>query len=109
MMALALSLGLARVAAAADPEHGKQVFSIWCAGCHEPLPGRGYSPPAGSYVLEQRYHGTLPSALEQRTDLTAAYIKTMVRNGRNMMPQTRQTEVSNADLDDLVAYLTHSK
>jgi mono/diheme cytochrome c family protein len=86
------------------------VFDVWCTGCHEPLPGPSYAPPAGTYVLEQHYHGRLPSALEQRTDLTATQIRTMVRNGRNMMPQTRKTEISDADLDDLIAYLTqHNK
>lgn len=95
-------------AQAADPDHGKQVFSIWCAGCHEPLPGSSYAPPAGTYVLQQRYQGRLPSALEQRTDLTAAYVKGMVRSGRNMMPPSRKTEISDADLADLAAYLSHA-
>jgi (+)-pinoresinol hydroxylase len=107
---MALSLGLVSGTRAADADHGKVVFSVWCTGCHEPLPGPSYAPPAGSYVLEQHYHGRIPSALEQRTDLTATLIKSMVRNGRNMMPQTRKTEISDADLDDLIAYLTqHNK
>jgi mono/diheme cytochrome c family protein len=109
----AFSLMLVAVGAATDSgrsriERGKTVFAIWCAGCHEPLPGRSYAPPAGTYVLNQRYHGTKPAALEQRTDLTAAYIKTMVRSGRNVMPPTRKTEVSDADLDALAAYLTRN-
>jgi mono/diheme cytochrome c family protein len=106
----ALSLALVSGTHAADAVHGQAVFGIWCTGCHEPLPGTSYEPPAGSYVLEQHYHGRIPSALEQRTDLTATQIRTLVRNGRNMMPQTRKTELSDADLDDLIAYLTqHNK
>ena len=107
---LAILIGLGSVSAgdAADLSRGKLVFDIWCAGCHEPLPGRSYAPPAGTYVLNKRYHGSKPAALEQRTDLSAAYIRAMVRNGRNMMPPTRKTEVDNADLDALAAYLTRN-
>jgi mono/diheme cytochrome c family protein len=104
--AVALGLGFAAGTQAADAAHGQAVFTVWCTGCHEPLPGRSYAPPAGSYVLQQHYQGRIPSALEQRTDLTANQIRTTVRNGRNMMPQTRRTEVSDADLDDVIAYLT---
>jgi mono/diheme cytochrome c family protein len=105
---LTLSFSLASSIQAADATHGKQVFSVWCSGCHEPMPGRSFAPPAGTYVLQQHYQGSPPAALEQRTDLTATQIKTTVRNGRNMMPQTRKTEVSDSDLADLIAYLTQS-
>jgi mono/diheme cytochrome c family protein len=107
---LAASFGLVGAIQAADAVHGQTVFAVWCTGCHEPLPGRSFAPPAGTYVLQQRYQGRIPPALEQRTDLTATQIRTMVRSGRNMMPQTRKTELSDADLDDLIAYLTqHNK
>jgi mono/diheme cytochrome c family protein len=108
LTAVAMSLGVVSGTQAADVAHGHVVFGVWCTGCHEPLPGPSYAPPAGTYVLEQHYHGRVPSALEQRTDLTATLIRTMVRNGRNMMPQTRKTEISDSDLDDLVAYLTQN-
>ncbi|HEX4025611.1 MAG TPA: cytochrome c [Steroidobacteraceae bacterium] len=104
-LTLAVSFALVGAGRAADLGRGKQVFQIWCAGCHEPLPGPSYAPPAGTYVLNKRYHGTKPAALEQRTDLTAAYVKAIVRAGRNMMPPTRKTEVSDTDLDALAAYL----
>jgi hypothetical protein len=63
---------------------------------------------SGTYSLEQRYHGAEPAALAQRTDLKAAYIRLTVRQGRNIMPRTRKTEVSDADLDAIVAYLTRN-
>jgi len=106
--AAALALVLGSGAQAADPQHGKAVFQIWCTGCHAPLPGTSYAPPAGSYVLQQRYQGAKPAALEQRTDLQDSYIKATVRSGRGMMPATRKTEVSDADLADLAAYLSHT-
>jgi mono/diheme cytochrome c family protein len=93
---------------AQNASHGKQVFEVWCAGCHEPLPGRSFEPPAGTYVLHQRYNGRIPEALEQN-DLKPDYIRQMVRNGKNMMPQTRKTELSDQDLADLVEYLSKSK
>jgi mono/diheme cytochrome c family protein len=108
LTAMAMNLGVVSGTHAADAVHGQAVFGVWCTGCHEPLPGPSYAPPAGTYVLEQHYHGRLPSALEQRTDLTPTQIRTTVRNGRNMMPQTRKTEISDSDLDDLVAYLTQN-
>jgi mono/diheme cytochrome c family protein len=118
---LAGALGLlvaATVALAQQPsqvQKGHELFEKWCAGCHNPDPalekhggglvGRVY---AGTYTLEQRYHGTEPAALEQRTDLNAAYIRRIVRQGRNVMPRTRKTELSDADLDAVVAYLTRN-
>jgi mono/diheme cytochrome c family protein len=91
-------------AGAADAEHGKRVYELWCADCHAPT-GERYGLPAGFNVLQRRYSGSLPADLSQRTDLTAATIKTRVRNGLNVMPRTRKTEISDAELDDIVAYL----
>ena len=100
---------------AAQIQRGHEVFEKWCAGCHDPDPalqkhggglvGRVF---AGTYTLAQRYHGSEPAALEQRTDLSPAYIRETVRQGRNIMPRTRKTEVSDADLDAIVAYLTRN-
>ena len=55
----------------------------------------------------------MPALLEKRTDLTPQLIKTYVRNGISVMPIFRKTEISDADLDAIAAYLTrnnkHSK
>ena len=51
----------------------------------------------------------LPAVLEERTDLTSVQIKTVVRRGLYGMPITRKTEVSDAELDDVVAYLTRNR
>jgi cytochrome c5 len=106
MAALAATgLAIATAATAAEAARGKMVFELWCKGCHEPLPGGGMVPPAGTYTLRQRYGDTLPSALEQRTDLIPALIRALVRNGIRVMPPTRKTEIPDSDLDALVAYL----
>jgi (+)-pinoresinol hydroxylase len=50
-------------------------------------------------------HGLNPAVLEQRTDLTPKMIESAVRNGLNFMPRFRKTEISNADLAAVTAYL----
>jgi (+)-pinoresinol hydroxylase len=92
-----------------DPVKGKAVFMRWCWGCHEPLPGHGIDPPAGTHTLQDRYKGALPAAIEERTDLKPDYIRTLVRHGVNIMPPLRKTEVTDQDLDDVIAYLTAPK
>src|SRR5690606_13601039 len=53
-----------------------------------------------------RYRGELPAELERRTDLSAAYIEAVVRDGYLSMPFFRPTELSDDDLEALIAYLT---
>jgi mono/diheme cytochrome c family protein len=106
LIALSLLLAGAVGAAEAAEPSGKAVFDQWCAGCHAPLETKlGFGPPAGTYTLGQRYKNAKPAALEQRSDLASAYVKLMVRNGAGMMPQTRKTEISDAELEALARYL----
>jgi Cytochrome c, mono- and diheme variants len=81
-------------------EHGNQVFQHWCAPCHAPGPRH-----PGTQALEVLYKGSKPAALEQRTDLLPEVTKVFVRNGVSMMAPFRKTEISDADLDALAAYL----
>jgi mono/diheme cytochrome c family protein len=99
----------ADASAAGKLAQGKAVFAQWCAGCHGPFPGMGRFPPAGSFRLHQRYGDTRPAALEDRIDLTADYIRTAVRVGLPIMPPLRKTEVSDAELDAVIAYLTRDR
>jgi len=46
--------------------------------------------------------------LAERADLTGAGIKTAVRSGMYIMPRFRKTEVSDAELDAIIAYLTRT-
>ena len=59
--------------------------------------------------LENKYQGTVPAALEDRTDLTAGSVALFVRRGVATMPFYRKTEVSDADLAALAAYLTRKR
>jgi hypothetical protein len=59
--------------------------------------------------LQRKYQGRLPALLEQRTDLRAPYIQVVVRNGVSFMPTFRKTEISDAELALLGAYLEHTQ
>jgi hypothetical protein len=73
------------------------------------MPGMGRFPPAGSFRLQQRYKDTKPARLEDRVDLTPNFISTMVRQGMPIMPPLRKTEVTDAELDAVIAYLTQRR
>ena len=78
-------------------------YQNYCSMCH----GEGGGKP-GTLALQAKYKGQLPALLEKRTDLTPQLIKTYVRNGISVMPIFRKTEISDADLDAIAAYLTRN-
>jgi mono/diheme cytochrome c family protein len=79
---------------------GNEVFQYWCAACHAPGPRH-----PGTQALDTLYKGAKPGALEERTDLTPELTTTFVRTGVSVMPPFRKTEISDADLAALAAYL----
>ena len=83
-------------------ERGAAVFNNWCSACHS----RGPQNAPGTTSLQAKYQGSVPAALEDRRDLTPDLVKFFVRNGVAMMAPLRKTEVSDADLEALAAYLT---
>src|SRR5579872_7075 len=94
--------------AAPSEENGRVVFEKWCAPCHGAIAPRGGALP-GTAALSVKYKGKVPAVLTERTDLAPAFIKTVVRHGLFGMPITRKTEISDAELEDVVAYLTHNR
>jgi len=86
-------------------ERGAAVFNNWCSACHS----RGPQNAPGTTSLQAKYQGSVPAALEDRRDLTPDLVKFFVRNGVAMMAPLRKTEVSDADLEALAAYLTRSR
>jgi (+)-pinoresinol hydroxylase len=78
-------------------------YQSYCSMCH----GEGAGKP-GTLALQAKYKGAEPALLEKRTDLTPALVKTYVRNGVSIMPFFRKTEISDADLDAIAAYLTRN-
>lgn len=106
-IAVAVTAGTTLLAAAsavfaqdASRERGKEVFDYWCAACHAPGPRH-----PGTQALDVLYQGQKPAALEERNDLVPAVTETFVRTGVSVMPPFRKTEISDADLAALAAYL----
>ncbi len=83
--------------------HGHDVFRYWCATCHGPGPGH-----PGADALAAKYHGSKPALLEDRRDLTPDQVRYFVRHGVSIMPFFRKTEISDADLDAIGAYLART-
>ena len=84
-------------------ERGEAVYEYWCNTCHGP---EMLKP--GTAALEIKYRGELPAALTERTDMVPEFVELMVREGISMMPFFRPTEISDADLDAVTAYLTQN-
>jgi len=62
----------------------------------------------GTVALQTKYKGAKPPLLSERTDLIPPVTKTFVRKGVLIMPFFRKTEISDADLDALAAYLARN-
>ena len=88
----------------AAPPTGFVQYERSCMVCH----GSGPARP-GTRSLATKYQNKLPAELAERTDLQPQYIKTVVRQGIAVMPPLRKTELSDADLDAIVAYLTRKR
>jgi mono/diheme cytochrome c family protein len=89
---------------APDIARGKQLYTYWCATCH----ARGRGNP-GTQSLEVKYNGAMPAALEDRTNLPPPVTIHFVRNGVALMPPFRKTEISDAELRDIAAYLARKR
>jgi mono/diheme cytochrome c family protein len=94
--------GAATLAAApaADPAVGEQVYARWCVHCH--AAGRG-NP--GTQSLQVKYDGRVPAVLLDRTDLTADAVAVFVRQGVQSMAPFRKTEITDAELAVLSAWV----
>lgn len=84
----------------ANLQQGKVVYDHWCAPCH----AQGDNHP-GTMALNAKYQGAIPGYLLERSDITPELIKTFVRTGVSIMPFFRKTEISDAELEDLAAYM----
>ena len=88
---------------AADWTEGKRVFERRCAECHAPGTGHPGTQQLGWTRGDSR------AILEQRSDLTAAYISVVVRNGLIEMPAFRPTEINDTELRQLADYLARPR
>jgi mono/diheme cytochrome c family protein len=79
---------------------GEQVYARWCVHCH--ASGRGMP---GTQSLQVKYNGRVPAVLLERTDLAAEAVAVFVRQGVQSMPPFRKTEISDAELAVLAAWV----
>lgn len=88
-----------RLASAGD---GATLFSNRCGSCHL-AGGMG----TNMVTVQQIKAGQPPlnGLLANRKDLTIGYVKTVVRQGKVAMPRLSRTEVTDAELDAIAAYL----
>lgn len=102
-LALALALGIWTFpdASVADTPAGKDTFERYCAACHAP----GHGHPGTQQLGWTR--GEAAAVLQQRKNLTPAYIKHVVRHGLLEMPPYRPSEIDDAALDALAIYLAN--
>jgi len=112
---LVSSIGVAEAQELSPAEaSGKVVFDKWCEPCHGRVAGGvfgglGTNALPGTSALMVKYKGDLPPVLEDRIDLQPIYISTVVRGGLYGMPISRKTEISDADLQNIIAYLTRPR
>lgn len=80
---------------------GGKAFRAKCGFCHLE---RG----TGTIMLGWRL-GADRALLEKRTDLDAAYVRTIVRTGLKSMPALTRIEVTDAELAAIASYLASPK
>jgi len=79
---------------------GEQVYERWCAPCHAAGPGH-----PGTQSLQVKYGGKTPAVLLERTDLSPEAVSVFVRQGVLMMAPFRKTEITDAELAALAAFV----
>jgi len=85
------------------PKTGKELYEHWCAACHDAGPGHpGTLRMAGDF-------GDNRSVLIGREGVDKDLVKYAVRNGFNMMPPFRPTEISDEELELLAAHVAGGK
>lgn len=77
---------------------GERLFGRECAYCH-------VGKNTGTVMLQHRLPKDTPAQLHERQDLTADYVKAVVRQGLVNMPPLSRVEVSDAELDQIASFL----
>ena len=107
--AIAAAAGAQAQDEAALIERGRTMYEYWCATCHGPgIGNNGVQHLPGTDALRVKYRGALPALLTERTDMAPELVKTYVRQGLTVMPFFRKTEIDDAELEAIAAYLTRN-
>jgi mono/diheme cytochrome c family protein len=88
--------------AAADDSEGQAKFVQLCGMCHR-------TGGMGVGILARRPGDTSKGLLEARTDLSAAFIKTVARTGIGNMPRMSRGEVSDQSMSAIANYLAKGR
>jgi mono/diheme cytochrome c family protein len=94
-----VTLALADTTHAADLARGQALYEHYCAACH--AAGEGHPGTMRLSVRADAAH----AVLIERRDLRPAYVAGIVRNGLQMMPPFRPSELSDEDLSHLAAFV----
>lgn len=89
-------------ATAAEAPDGKALFTNRCGMCHQTI-GMAVG------ILARRPGDVSKGFLEERKDLSAAFVTTVVRSGIINMPRMSRGEVSNAELTAIARYLSQGR
>ncbi len=101
VLVLAIALGGCVSLAHAQESNDRQIYADRCAKCHG-------ETGTGTFMLGRRL-GKEKAMLEQRVDLAPELIRHVVRNGIVSMPAITRVEVTDAELDAIVRYLTRTR
>jgi mono/diheme cytochrome c family protein len=102
LAAVAAGEGRAGEAPADVAPDGKALYQQRCGMCHQTI-GMAVG------ILSRRPADASKGFLEDRTDLSAAFINTVVRTGIMNMPRMPRAEVSDAELAAVATYLSKGK
>jgi mono/diheme cytochrome c family protein len=103
---LAIATNVVSAEDSAAIQRGMIKFQHSCAPCHGSGPGNdGRAALPGTAALQIKYKGAIPALLEARTDLTFDILKVYLRHGSWSMPPFRKTELTDAEIQDIAAYL----
>ena len=110
-VAVAIAFAASGAAFAADAAQlalGKEKFDYWCDTCHAADAREGGRFLPGTASLNAKYNGSRPGALVDRTDLLPPYVELVIRKGMEGMPFFRKTEISDAEMKAIAAYLSRN-
>jgi len=79
-------------------EEGERLYGRECAFCH-------VGKNTGTMMLQRRLEPGQPAQLHERKDLSADYVKAVVRNGLVNMPPLSRVELSDEELDAIAGWL----
>lgn len=87
--------------ASVEAAEGKDLFASRCGICHR-------EGGTGTFMLARRL-GAEKALLESRQDLNGDLIRHVVRHGIVSMPRFSKVELTDGELEAIVAYLTAAK